>query len=89
MTKIVTITNQGQITIPATMRRRLALDKYRKASVRTEDSKIVVEPIPDLLSLAGTLQDKAIKNKSIDEIIKLEEEFVGRNIAREYRRKNK
>lgn len=76
MQQIVSITSQGQITIPASFRRQLGLNKYFKALVRIENKQIVVEPIPDLLSLAGKLHDKAIKGKGIDQIIKLEHEAI-------------
>ena len=87
--KVVSITSQGQISIPARMRKQLSLDEVRKATVSVEGKKIIVEPIPDLLSLRGSLHHKAIKNKSIDEIIKLEKEAVGNAIAENYRRKAK
>lgn len=82
MQQIVSITSQGQITIPASMRRKLDLEKYKKAAVRAEENKIIVEPIPDLLSLAGSLKDKAIKGKTINEIIKLEEEAVAQGFSK-------
>lgn len=89
MQQIVSITKQGQITIPAVFRRLLGLDQYRKASVRAMDNKIVVEPIPDLMSLAGSLKEKAIKGKKIDQVIKIEEEVISKTIARDYLSKNK
>lgn len=67
----------------------MGLNQYRKASVRTENNKIVVEPIPDLMSLAGSLQNRAIKNKKIDEVIKTEEESVGKVISQNYSPKKK
>lgn len=79
MTKIVSITSQGQITIPASIRRLFSLDRYHKALVKVENNRIVVEPVSDILSLAGYLKEKAKTNKApkkkkIDEIIKAEEE---------------
>lgn len=86
MQQIVSITSQGQITIPASMRRLLALNQYKKALVKTEKKRIVVEPISDILSLAGVLKDKAIKGKNIDEIIKLEERATSESIAEKFHR---
>lgn len=86
MQQIVSITSQGQITIPASMRRRLALEKNKKALVKTEDNKIIVEPIPNIMDLAGSLKDKAIKGKSIGEIIKLEEKASVEAAAEKYGR---
>lgn len=83
MQQIVSITSQGQITIPAVFRRLLGLDKYRKASVRAENKRIIVEPIPDLMSLAGFLQNKAMK-KNIDTIMKMEKEATSKLVAKKY-----
>lgn len=73
MANVVSITSQGQVTIPAKIRRRLELEKYEKASVRAEGQKIIIEPLPDLLGLGGSLKERALKGKSIAEIIRLEE----------------
>lgn len=78
MQQIVTITSQGQITIPASMRRAISIDKYNKASVRTEGKRIVIEPVVDLLDLGGKLKNKAKKEKNIDKIIQLEEDAIGK-----------
>lgn len=74
MQQLVSITSQGQISIPAKMRRALGLDKLNKALVRTEKKTIVVEPIKDILQLDGALKHKAIKGKTTAEIRRLEKE---------------
>lgn len=86
MQQIVSITSQGQITIPASMRKKLVLDIYHKALVKTENHKIIVEPLPDLLSLGGLLKTKALKSQKIDRIIKLEEETVIKKIRKNHRK---
>ena len=78
MQQIVTITSQGQITIPASMRRAISIDKSNKASVTTEGKRIIIEPVVDLLDLGGTLKNKAKKEKNIDKIIQLEEDTIGK-----------
>jgi len=80
MQQIVTITDQGQITIPASMRRAIFLNQYKKALVKTENKKIVVEPIVDLIFLGGMIKHRAKKQKNIDEIIKMEEEVISKMI---------
>lgn len=52
----VSITSQGQISIPAKLRRKLRLDKNEKALVSEEDGKIIIEPIKDFLELGGSLK---------------------------------
>jgi len=87
MQQIVSITSQGQITIPASIRRLLGLNKYPKATVRTENKKIIIEPIPNILAMGGLLKKKAIKGKSIDKIIKLEEKTASKAISEKHLRK--
>jgi len=84
MPALVTITSQGQITIPAEFRRKLGLNESKKAVVAIEDNKLIIEPIPDLLSLEGSLQHKAKKGKKIQEIIKEEEEAIADAISQDF-----
>lgn len=80
MQQIVTITSQGQITIPASIRRAFSLNQYNKALVKTEGKKILIEPIVDFLSLDGMLKDRSKKQKKIDQIIELEEKTISKMI---------
>lgn len=80
MQQIVTITDQGQITIPASMRRAISLDLYNKAFVKIKDKIIMVEPIVDLLSLGGVLKNRSKKEKNIDKTIDLEEKIISKMI---------
>lgn len=89
MSYLVSITSQGQISIPASIRRSLRMDKSKKVVVRQEGDKVIMEPVRDLLELKGVFKHKAIKGKSIDEIMKLEEEAVAEAVADRYRRKLK
>lgn len=81
MTQLVSITSQGQISIPAKIRRELGLEKYRKAIVRKEKDHIVIKPVKDLLDLGGSLQHLALKDKKIEEILQIEEEAVAAGFA--------
>ncbi|HCE31376.1 hypothetical protein A2778_01840 [Candidatus Daviesbacteria bacterium RIFCSPHIGHO2_01_FULL_40_24] len=56
MAYMVSITSQGQISIPAPIRRKLGLDKSKKAIVTEKDGKLVIEPVKDLLDLKGSLK---------------------------------
>ena len=58
MSNIVSITSQGQISIPAKLRRELGLDTSRKALISTDKGKIVIEPARDFLELRGSLKTK-------------------------------
>lgn len=85
MVYTVSITSQGQISIPAKLRKELGLESGKKALVRHEGQKITLEPIADLLSLKGSLKHKAIKGKSIDEIIALENKVIEEAIVERYK----
>lgn len=52
----VSITSQGQISIPAPIRKKLGLDKSKKAVVSEKDGKLFIEPVKDLLELKGSLK---------------------------------
>lgn len=58
MTYTVSITSQGQISIPAKMRRELGLAKKKKALVSMQNGKMIIEPVKDFLELAGSLKTK-------------------------------
>ncbi len=85
----VTLTSQGQITIPAKARRELGFDKTKNLIAKTEDNKLILEAEPDLMSLSGSLHKYALKNKTIDEIIEIEENAAGEAVAEKYRKQMK
>lgn len=57
MTYTVSITRQGQISIPAPLRRKLGLDRTKKALLIERDGEILIEPVQDLLELKGSLKN--------------------------------
>ena len=71
MSNIVSVTAQGQISIPVKLRRELNIDR-KKVEIRREANGLFIEPIADILSLKGSLKHKAKKAMNIDQIIKLE-----------------
>ena len=89
-TALVSITSQGQITIPARFRKRLGLVTGFKATARINNNSLVLEKPNDLMSMAKTLKKSKIKLASIEEIIKAEHEGVAdavaeRNVEKEKR----
>ncbi|OGE64926.1 hypothetical protein A3I48_00750 [Candidatus Daviesbacteria bacterium RIFCSPLOWO2_02_FULL_36_7] len=56
MTYAVTITSQGQISLPAKIRKKLGFSRTNKALVSIEDGKVLIEPVKDLLELRGSLK---------------------------------
>ncbi len=81
--QIVTITSQGQVTVPAKLRRALGLDKVKKAIVYQQKDKIVMEPVHSITQLAGILKSKRLKNKTIEEIMRLEKKAVEKEIIKQ------
>lgn len=57
MTYTATVTSQGQVSIPAPLRRKYRLDR---AQIIIEDSGtgMSVKPVPDIMSLAGIFKTK-------------------------------
>lgn len=56
MTYTVSITSQGQISIPAPLRRKLGLDKNRKAVISEKENRLIIDPVVDLLELKGAFK---------------------------------
>jgi len=75
MQQVVSITSQGQITLPTAIRRLFGLDKFKKVLVRAQTNQIIVEPMTDFSKMAGILKSKKMK-KPIQEVIKLEEKAI-------------
>ncbi len=80
MQHIISVTSQGQISIPVKMRRLLNLDSTKKVYVTYKSGKIIIEPITDFLSLKGVLHSQALKNKTSKEI-----ELIEKNAIKEAR----
>ena len=70
MTYAVSITSQGQITIPVAIQRKLGLLKKQRAIVSIENGKMVVSPVKDLLELGGSLKTnkKPLSNEELHEL---------------------
>ncbi len=80
----VTITSQGQISIPIAIRRQLGLDTSKRALVSVTDKKITIEPVKDFLELGGSLKTnkKPLSNAELNDV-------VAATVAQEYVQKLK
>jgi len=58
MNYIVSITSQGQLTIPKGIRDDFDINQASKAVIKKVGSKIVVEPKSDFWSLGGSLKSE-------------------------------
>lgn len=84
MVYTVSITSQGQISIPAKLRRELGLDKTRRAIISHENGKIILKPVKDFLDLGGSLKTnmKPLSNKKLHELF-------AQAMAEDYAKSNK
>ena len=54
----VTITSQGQISIPAKIRRKFSMDKTKKVLLDVVDGKIIITPEKEIDELMGIFKTK-------------------------------
>lgn len=55
----VQISDKGQITLPAAMRRKLGLGPKSRVDIRVRDGEIVIRPVRSISELSGILQEYA------------------------------
>ncbi len=84
MTQVVSLTSQGQISIPAKMLAKYGKNRPTKVIVKVMDNGWFVEPVPDILELGGILHKYAIKGKTLEEILELEEKALSDAIVEDY-----
>lgn len=63
MNGITTVTQKGQVTIPAWLRSKYDLEAYSRVQVQAGDGYIKISPVEDILKMAGSI--KPIKNRPI------------------------
>ena len=81
---LVVISEKGQITIPAGVRRKLGLKPKTKVDVEIRDNEIVVRPIKSVMELYGILHHLVEgKNEDWETVRRKTEEIVAREVARE------
>ena len=81
MTKVVSITSQGQLSIPKQMLKSLGIQGGTKAVIRQEGTKLIVEPQHSFWSLAGSLSSSV---KLTDKELKSAREAFGKQVAKEW-----
>ena len=65
------VTTKGQVTIPASLRKKFKID-LQNITFTVRDGELVLKPSRDILSLSGIYKDKSIKDKRYSEIAKIE-----------------
>jgi bifunctional DNA-binding transcriptional regulator/antitoxin component of YhaV-PrlF toxin-antitoxin module len=87
MSNIVSITSQGQISIPAKIRRLLDLDTIKKAYLTQENGRIIIDPIKNVIDSAGSLNKYAIKNVSSKDVLSAEKQAIKSVIVKKFQKK--
>lgn len=84
MTHTVSITSQGQISIPASFRKKLGLSKNTKAFITEREGKLIIEPVKDFLQMRGSIKTnkRPLLNKEMHD-------FVAKAVTDDYSRKLK
>lgn len=71
--ELVTVTSQGQISIPAKLRRKYGLKKNKKILVKESGDKIILETVPDIFSMKGAFKHKTKEARDTQKTIEVEE----------------
>ena len=80
----VAVSNKGQVTLPALMRRKLGIKSKSKVEVEIRESEIVIRPAKTIRDVAGIFVQYA-KGKTTDwkEIREQAEQAVAEEVAHE------
>jgi len=70
------VTRKGQVTIPIEIRRKLGLDEGMRVTIRQEGRRVVMEPLPSILDLAGMWAGKVTSQEMKRMLDKLREEDI-------------
>ncbi len=84
MQQVVSITSQGQITIPSSFRRLLNLNQYPKAIIKVSHNQLTIKPMQDVLSLAGIISHKAKRGQTIQQTISQENKAISASILQKH-----
>ena len=71
----VSMTSQGQLSIPVSLHQKFGLNKLGRAQVTEHEGKLVIEPLKDLLDLRGSL--KTCKSGTSSVIRQSFEKYLG------------
>lgn len=68
MSKIITMTNRGMITIPASIRKKFHLQDGQPLAIIEHEDKIVLIPIIDFEKVRDTFLDKDAMKHILDQL---------------------
>lgn len=88
MKNFSTITNQRQITIPKRLMEKKGFSKKDKVNILEVENGLLIQKVPTIDDLYGSLHKYAIKNKSIEEIMEMEDKAIEESILEGYENGN-
>ena len=80
----IKITKQRQVTLPAKLIDKVGILKGDSLIASETKDGILIEKAPTLDEIAGSLHKYAIKNKSIEEIMKMEDKAINEGYLSNY-----
>ncbi|KKS45753.1 hypothetical protein A3J20_05415 [Candidatus Gottesmanbacteria bacterium RIFCSPLOWO2_02_FULL_42_29] len=63
---------KGQVTIPADIRKITGVEPQDRVAVLKEDDRIVIQPLPDIFSLMGSVKPKT----KPEDLRKMRQKFI-------------
>jgi AbrB family looped-hinge helix DNA binding protein len=80
----VNISDKGQITVPAAMRRRLGLRAHSRVTLELREDELVLRPVKTISEVAGIFREQARgKRASWEKVRRQVTEAVAREVAGE------
>ena len=77
------VTTKGQVTIPASLRKKFKMD-LQNITFIVRDAELILRPSRDILSLSGSYKNKAFKGKLSSEVEKLEKSSIEKGFIEKF-----
>jgi AbrB family looped-hinge helix DNA binding protein len=80
----VKMSEKGQITVPASIRRKIGFTPERRVSIETRDNEVILRPVRTISEVAGIFTEAARgKRASWESIRRQTEQAVAEQVAHE------
>jgi len=85
---LISVTSQGQITIPASIRRLLGISTGSSIAIDVKGDNIILKKPNDVFSRLGVHKDKSLKGKSFEEVLQIEENAFEYGVSKKFVKNN-
>ena len=79
-----TVTQKGQITIPKPFRDMLGLTRNSQVKIEKRKNSLALSTDKSILALSGILNKQSFKQKSIEEIMEIENKAIIQSAIKKY-----